>query len=317
VTASRAQIAIELEDCPCAYCHAPGGALVLSGRDRFYAIGGEFAVVRCTRCGLMRTNPRPTARTIGAFYPEQYGPYVETAREVAPGLRTLLRRVSDPLDLAIPAVPSGRLLEIGAASGNYLLRMQRAGWAVTGIEMDAASATRAAQRTGARVLQRDLASVVFDEREPFDLICAWMVFEHLHDPVLGFRRCLEWLKPGGWLAFSVPDCGNWQFRTFKTNWMALEVPRHLYHFSAPVLQEVVQSCGYQSVAIQWQRTLFDVSMSLAFALEASAGPRVGAYARRAADSLPIRALARAGGILAAPFRWTARLTVWAQKPTRA
>src|ERR1700683_5402292 len=178
--ASTSQIAVELEDCPCAYCGAPGGAFLFSSRDRFYDIGGQFSVVRCTRCGLMRTNPRPTVGSIGAFYPEQYGPYVETAREVTPGLKTLLRRVSDPLDTAIPAVGKGRLLEIGAASGNYLLRMQRLGWDVTGIEMDAASAKRAALRTGARVLQRDLASVVFDESEPFDLICAWMVFEHLH-----------------------------------------------------------------------------------------------------------------------------------------
>jgi SAM-dependent methyltransferase len=314
--ASGARITVELEDCPCAYCRAPGGTLLFSGRDRFFDIGGEFPVVRCTRCGLMRTNPRPTARSIGAFYPEQYGPYVETAKGVAPGLKTLLRRMSDPLDVAIPEMATGRLLEIGAASGSYLLRMQRAGWAVTGIEMDAASAKRAALRTGARVLQQDLASAAFDDGEQFDLICAWMVFEHLHDPVLGFRRCLEWLTPGGWLAFSVPDCGNWQFRTFTTNWLALEVPRHLYHFSAPLLQEIVRSCGYESVTIQWQRTLFDVTMSLAFAVEASAGARAGVFARGAAESLPARALARAGGILAAPFHWTGRLTVWAQKPAR-
>jgi SAM-dependent methyltransferase len=315
--ASSSQIAVELEDCPCAYCQTPGGTLVFSGRDRFHDIGGSFSVVRCTRCGLMRTNPRPTPRSIGAFYPDAYGPYVETAKEATPGLKTLLRRFSDPLDTAIPAVSKGRLLEIGAASGSYLLQMQRLGWAVTGIELDAASAKRAAQRTGARVLQQDLASVTFDEREPFDLICAWMVFEHLHDPVIGFRRCLEWLKPGGWLAFSVPDCGNWQFRTFKTNWMALDVPRHLYHFSPPVLEEIVRHCGYQPLTIQWQRTLFDVSMSLALAVEATAGARVGTYARRAAESLPIRALARGSGILAAPFHWTGRLTVWAQKPARS
>jgi SAM-dependent methyltransferase len=264
----------------------------------------------------MRTNPRPTFQSIGAFYPEDYGPYLETAAEETPGLRAFLRRIADPLDTAIPDVGTGRLLEIGAASGNYLARMQRLGWAVTGVETDAASAERAARRTGARVLQRDIASVVFERSEQFDLICAWMVFEHLHDPVVAFRRCLSWLKPGGWLAFSVPDCGNWQFRTFRTNWFALQLPTHLYHFSAPLLQEIVGSCGYEAVTIHWQRTLFDVTMSLALAAEASAGARVGAHLRRAANSLPVRALARAGGILAAPFRSTGRLTVWARKPCR-
>jgi SAM-dependent methyltransferase len=304
---------VELEDCACANCGTAGGSILFVGSDRLHNLPGSFAVVRCDRCGLMRTNPRPTRRSIRRFYPEDYGPYLETARENSSRMRSILRAISDPLDTAIPAVTKGRLLEIGAASGNFMVQMQRQGWDVTGIEVDAASAQRAADRTGARVL-RDDAWVTSLDKAQFDLICAWMVFEHLHDPIEAFERCFEWLKPGGWLAFSVPDCGSWQFRTFRTNWFALQVPTHLYHFTAPLLEEILRRRRYEQITIQWQRTLIDVAISSALAAESALGTGVGARARRIANSVASRAVARAFGIVAAPLHLTGRLTVWAQKP---
>lgn len=271
--------------------------------------------MRCVQCGLVRTNPRPTPASIGRYYPATYGPYLATAVDEPP-FKRFLRRWSDPLDLAIPRLRPGRLLEIGAASGSYLAQMQRLGWTVTGIELDRASAGRAAERTGARILRQDLASVTFPDAERFDLICAWMVIEHLHDPIRALRRCFEWLTPGGWLAFSVPDGGGWQFRTFRRNWFALEVPRHLYHFSPLLLQQILASCRFEHVRIQWQRSLFDVTMSLALIGESALGVGPGRILRRAAESLPVRTLARAAGIVTAPLHLTGRLTVWAQKPDR-
>jgi len=191
--------------------------------------------------------------------------------------------------------------------------MQRLGWSVAGIEVDPASAARSAARTGSPVICGDLGSVSL-EKSQFDLICGWMVFEHLHDPMLGFQRCLDWLKPGGWLAFSVPDCGSWQFRTFKGNWYATQVPTHLYHFTAPSLARILERCGFESIQIRWQRTLIDVPLSLALAIEERGGTKVGGWAKVGANSLPVRIAARALGYLAGPLRLTGRLTVWAKKP---
>jgi SAM-dependent methyltransferase len=306
--------AVDMEDSVCGNCRTAAGTVMFVATDRLHNLPGSFAVVRCHRCGLMRTNPRPTRRSIRRFYPEDYGPYHQTARENSSRIRSFLRRVCDPLDTAIPALPKGRLLEIGSASGNYLLQMQRRGWDVTGIEVDGASAQRAADRTHARVLRGDAAATTLEHAQ-FDLICAWMVFEHLHDPIEAFERCFGWLKPGGWLAFSVPDCGNWQFRTFQANWFALQVPTHLYHFTAPRLKGILERLGYDRITIRWQRTLIDVAISLALVVENAFGATVGANARQIANSLAARAISRALGIVAAPLQLTGRLTVWAQKPT--
>jgi 2-polyprenyl-3-methyl-5-hydroxy-6-metoxy-1,4-benzoquinol methylase len=303
----------DMEDCACGNCGTSSSSVMFQAADRLHNLPGSFTVVRCDHCGLMRTNPRPTRRAIRSFYPDDYGPYLQTARENQSRMRSILRRICDPLDTAIPAVPKGRLLEIGAASGNYLVQMQRQGWDVTGIEVDEASAQRAADRTRARILRGDAGTTTLDHAQ-FDLICAWMVFEHLHDPMAAFERCWGWLKPGGWLAFSVPDCGNWQLRTFQANWFALQVPTHLYHFTPPLLRGILERIGYHQITIRWQRTLIDVAISLALVVENVFGESIGRPARRIANSVTARAVSRALGIAAAPLQLTGRLTIWAQKP---
>ena len=165
---------------------------------------GAIAVVSCAP-----TRVRHGAR-FRSITPASYAPYLQTTVAPVSRSRLLGRRLFDPLDIATPSVRPGRLLELGSASGSYLASMKALGWDVTGVEPDRASAARASAAIGRPVLCAGVEDVEFDPRS-YDLICAWMTFEHLHDPVETFRRCHTWLKSGGWLAFSVPDCGSWQF----------------------------------------------------------------------------------------------------------
>ena len=304
-------LGVELEDAGCALCSSTEYRPVLVGQDRLHGGPGRFQVVACRRCGLMRTNPRPTFATIGLYYPQDYEPYIETASEDRHRRRHAVSRIVSSLDTAIPLLAPGRLLEIGSASGNYLVAMQRAGWHVTGVEFDPTAAATAARTTGADVRVGGVLDTDFPPAS-FDLVCGWMVFEHLHDPVSAFARVFEWLTPGGWLAFSVPDAGNWQLRTFGDAWFALQLPTHLYHFTKTTIRRVLSSRGYEAISIRSQRTLFDVAMSCAYRVE-DAGLVAPGTGQRIARSTPSRALVRAGGILGGPLGLSGRMTVWARR----
>jgi SAM-dependent methyltransferase len=303
---------VQLEKTACCSCGTQAAQLVFSGVDRLHGLPGRFSVVRCERCHLMRTDPRPSRRSIWLYYPGDYSPYLQTTVAPVSSSRLLGRRLFDPLDVATPPLRPGTLLELGSASGSYLAAMKASGWNVIGVEPDRASAARASAAIGAPVLCAGVEDVEFDPQS-YDLICAWMTFEHLHDPVETFRRCHTWLKSGGWLAFSVPDCGSWQFRTFRGQWFALQLPTHLHHFTADTLTCILDGCGYRNVQVKWQRTLSDVPLSLAYAVEWT-WPWTAPRLRRLAGSWAARALSRAAGVMAAPLHLTGRLTVWAQTP---
>ena len=60
---------IELETVRCPGCSGGDFDPILSARDHLTGLGTEFAVVRCTSCDLVVTNPRPTSDSLGYFYP--------------------------------------------------------------------------------------------------------------------------------------------------------------------------------------------------------------------------------------------------------
>src|SRR6266545_1035326 len=266
--------ASSLEDWDCPLGCPRGDDFVLEGRDRLHELPGRFQVVRCRSCGLLRTNPRPTASAMSSYYPDDYGPYAGTRiREEHPDTRSGWRRwlsdivagITDRDTQRLPPLPPGRLLEIGSASGSYLQQMSKAGWDVEGIEFSENAAAQA-RAAGYRVRSGTVEAAA-EPKEPFDLVVAWMVLEHLHDPVLALRRIREWTSPGAWLVASVPNAGCWELRAFSDAWYALHLPNHLWHPTVPTLSRVLERAGWKLERVVFHRDLRDLVGSLGYVME--------------------------------------------------
>lgn len=308
----------EASGCPLG-CRA-GDTAVYTGRDRLHGLPGEFTVVRCVGCGLMRTEPRPTASAMAAFYPAGYAPHRplrERERRRAaerPGpLKRIARRVFAFETAELPALPPGRMLEIGCGAGRFLLRMASRGWDVEGIETSAAGC-RAARALGFRVIEGGVEDVADPDRA-FDLVVGWMVLEHLRDPLAALRRIRGWTRAGGWLVLSVPNCASWDARFFRGAWYGAELPRHLFHFTEESLGLVLGRAGWHVERVFHHRTLPDPIGSVGLALQGRRG--VGRLSRRLVATparmgllnyllYPLAALLAAAG-------QTGRMTVWARR----
>ena len=256
---------VELEDRPCPNGCDRADEKVLEGFDRLHQVPGKFAVVRCQHCQLMRTNPRPTSGTIAAYYPSDYGPYQDDAvshAQPAGPLRTALEKLLGLQQRRLPPITPGRLLEVGCASGQYLLAAKLAGWQVEGIEFSAAAASNARQK--GLPVQTATIDTATPPQGAVDVVAAWMVLEHLHEPVKSLQRLRSWVKDDGYLVASVPDASSWDMRFFKGNWYALQVPTHLFHYTPDSLTETLAKGGWQLDHVTWQRN----SLNLLHSLEA-------------------------------------------------
>jgi 2-polyprenyl-3-methyl-5-hydroxy-6-metoxy-1,4-benzoquinol methylase len=251
-----------LEDVPCPLGCPKSDEAILTGRDLLNGLPGEFTVVKCGTCGLMRTTPRPLPETIGFYYPDDYGPYLgtvvqQTALKQTSTIKKLLKLVVKQVfkfnTNTLPPLPPGRMLEVGCASGAFLHQMAGQGWQVKGIEFSEKAAQTAAQ-LGYCVHTGPLETAP-EPSEPFDLIVGWMVLEHLHDPVGGLIKLREWAKPGAWLALSIPNSASLDFRLFKDKLYALHLPNHLYHFTPETLRQVLQAGGWKLEKVHQQRVL--------------------------------------------------------------
>jgi len=311
---------VVVEDVTCPLGCGESDEIVLTGCDLLHDLPGEFIVVKCRACGLMRTNPRPTSNTIGFYYPDNYGPYLGTQVPQAKskrtsGIKTLLKplmnRVFSFNTQRLPSLAPGRLLELGCASGSYLHQMAGQGWQVRGIEFSEKAAQAAAQ-LGYHVHAGQLETAPNPD-QLFDLIVGWMVLEHLHDPLGCLKKLRQWAKPGAWLVLSVPNAGSLEFRLFKEKWYALQLPTHLHHFTPATIEEILAVSGWKLEKIHHQRVLSNLVASTGYVLRDKGFARLG----RTLIDFP----ERGGWMVYAlyPLAWllsvfgqTGRMTVWAR-----
>jgi SAM-dependent methyltransferase len=244
-----------LEEVSCGLCGSWEASGVYSGcRDRLHDAPGSFDVVRCLRCGLVRTSPRPTPETIGAHYPPSYTAYGSDA----PGsgrLRSLRTLVQLPYTVrygrrqamnSLTAAP-GRVLDVGCGSGRLLDAFAQRGWEVWGIEPDRESAKALIGRLGLpaeRIFMGVAEEASFPSRA-FDLITMSHVLEHVFDPGSVLAKAHDWLRPGGLLHVWVPNIASLESRLFRRFWFGLDVPRHLWHYDPRTVRALLAQSGFQ------------------------------------------------------------------------
>lgn len=268
---------LQLEHVCCPLCGSNDEELVLEACSTADCEVSTWRMVRCSKCRLCYTNPRPDDASIARFYPDDYECHdLSTAWDSRPRVRlrrhfehavlrthfgyppqsagpatrlmsvigqAWIRRASQQSNW-VPFEPGGRLIDFGCGAGEFLQRMQQLGWSVQGIDMSPSMAAGVSRRLGVRVHAGTLPHPDVPP-DSADAITMWQVLEHVHDPVSTLRAVGEVLRPGGRLHLSVPNVASRSFAVFREHWHALELPRHLTHFSPDTLGAVLKDAGFE------------------------------------------------------------------------
>jgi SAM-dependent methyltransferase len=252
--------------------------------DRRHWTSGTFDIVRCERCHLVQTNPRPTRESIGDYYPSSYVSFVEGEREQLGRLLSFLRwAIRMPYHLRYGAVPrvsaprgdANQVLDIGCGAGTLLTEMVELGWSPWGIEPneELAKAVTARLHVGEERMFVGTAEVASFPDEVFDLVTMSHVLEHLHDPNEVLSKVHRWLRSDGILRIWVPNVGSLESRVFGQLWHGLDMPRHLYHFDPSTLRKLLEGRDFQIVNLVPQFQGGTLSASLVHVLDATLGRR--------------------------------------------
>ncbi len=232
-------------------CLACGGEVgaAFTGVDRMLGTPGAFEVAVCADCGSGTTFPILEPEQLAALYPDAYGPYAETDGGLVQAISKAIRARQGRLALsrfplkAIAARAPGRGLDVGCGRGDLAAEFVDRGWTMVGVE-PSPNACDAARARGVEARVGTLATV---ELEPgaYDMIVFQHSLEHTLDPAGDLEKVLAALAPGGLLAVTVPNFGNWQARRFRDRWFHLDLPRHRTHFTRDGLRLLATHAGLE------------------------------------------------------------------------
>ena len=270
--ADQSAAPLRMREVPCDYCGADEAEPYLTGRDRLCGLPGEFHVVRCARCGLLRTNPQPVPDDLSKTYPPSYELHAAEVDLPDPpkGLlrwalvnyrgyplgepssalvRALVWPVAAPKlggRYGLPYLPyegEGRLLDFGCSIGKYVAQMRAAGWDAEGMDL-VPDAVHAGQEAGLPLTVGTLPGADLPKAH-YDVVTLWHVLEHVPEPKATLEACLRILKPGGRLAVVTPMADSLAARWFGNAWYGLDVPRHLTHFTQATLSRHLEAAGFE------------------------------------------------------------------------
>jgi SAM-dependent methyltransferase len=137
----------------------------------------------------------------------------------------------------------GAILDIGAGTGLFLSAFKDKKWDTSGVEFSKDAVKFAKKMYGLSIKQGDLMDIKFKEQS-FDVVTMNNVLEHLYDPKKTLEKVDVLLKPKGIVVITVPNIYSLGSILFKKRWYALQIPRHLYHFSPRTVTKLLKDAGF-------------------------------------------------------------------------
>ncbi len=203
-----------------------------------------FNIVKCKACSFKYTNPRPTEDQLGPYYKsEEYVSHSNTKKGFINSTYQYVRKYTllKKLQLVSKYYRTGKILDIGCGTGEFLNTCKLAKWDTTGIEPDVDARNMAISNFGLNVKPESEINSLQDAS--FDIISMWHVLEHvprLNERLDDLNRLI---KPNGVIIVAVPNCDSFDAKFYRENWAAYDVPRHLYHFTPKDIELLFKNHG--------------------------------------------------------------------------
>ena len=185
---------------------------------------------------MLITFPKPSLEKLPSYYEsDDYISHTDGKRSVFEKMYHFIKGIAlkKKLKLINSQGVKGKLLDIGAGTGDFLTVAKNDGWQTVGIE-PSAKAKEIAIKKGVNFAQ-DLASL---ESNSFDIITMWHVLEHVPNLEEYISELKRLIKPSGTIIIAVPNFKSYDAKYYGEFWAAYDVPRHLWHFSKTAIQKL-------------------------------------------------------------------------------
>ncbi len=214
-----------------------------------YSVSKEiFDLYHDEELDMLITHPQPSLDVLGEYYESaDYISHTDSKRSLFEKAYHFVKGIAlkNKLNLINSLQPNkGKILDIGAGTGEFLSVAKQNGWETTGVE-PSDKAKQIAINKGVSFVE----AIAQLEDRSFDVITMWHVLEHVPDLDLQIKELKRLLKPTGSLIIAVPNFKSFDAEYYGKFWAAYDVPIHFWHFSKKAIQKLFQKEQMELVKI--------------------------------------------------------------------
>lgn len=206
----------------------------------------SFELIQDEKYGFLKTFPKPLKEDLNRYYEsEDYISHTDSQRNWFEKIYQMVKKKA--IHNKIKLINShkkqpGKLLDIGAGTGDFLLESKKRGWDTLGFEPNSNAQKILSQKNIKLVDSLDDVAT-----NSMDVITMWHVLEHVYDLEMQMETLYRILKSDGVLIIAVPNYESFDANHYKEFWAAYDVPRHLWHFSQASMFKLTDAFNFKIV----------------------------------------------------------------------
>lgn len=224
----------------CPVCGSNKISKTTSTQD-YFLTNEKFDILTCSDCSYSMTFPIPRPSDLPKYYQsENYLSHTASKKGAINSLYQVLRNINlkRKYKLVSKYKTEGQILDIGCGTGELLNYFSNRNWKVQGIEPNSEARNFAIKQYKLEIFSEEELPKL--PKEQFDIITMWHVLEHVPDFNLRIDEIKKLLKPHGTIFIAVPNINSPDAKYYGKYWAALDVPRHLHHFSPKSIKQVAK-----------------------------------------------------------------------------
>ena len=198
---------------------------------------------------MLITSPQPDLQNLGKYYEsEDYISHTDNKRSIFEKAYHFVKNIALKNKLNLinsEQSQKGKILDIGAGTGDFLLTAKNGGWKTIGVE-PSNRAKEIAKKKGIEFVE-EISEL---ENNSFDVITMWHVLEHVPNLELQIQELKRLLKTTGTLIVAVPNFKSYDAKYYNEFWAAYDVPIHFWHFSKKAIKSL-----FEKVDIKLEKVL--------------------------------------------------------------
>ena len=194
--------------------------------------GKKFDIYFCTHCHIAKTD-LDNNFDFASYYPQNYyGKDGKKFNFIIEFIVLFFRYLRGKFCYKLFKTNNIKMLDVGCGRGELLYLMKKKGWVVYGTEASSISNIAAKKKVGEKeiLIDKDFEKLKNIDIN-FDIITFWHVLEHLNKPKEVLNLIEKKLANNGYIIIEVPNFDSLQHLINKNNWIGLDCPRHITHFT--------------------------------------------------------------------------------------